>query len=390
MNKYIFSKKTVFFNLFLKVLVFYFLIGAQLNFQELRAITPEKKRALKQFFQKTDNKFSNESIVTHLESLKKITKRTLSNLQELTRTKNDSKINSIIFNNHQEYLSKTKKTLEFLLSLKPGSKINSNFLNVHFNLIKWNGDSKSAISDGKSLDPGSVLLTKYLIYRVNGSRHKTKEFPSALYEVPHDEKNLSKSEIEKRKSSLLRFKYSKQEVFNGALEKKHYRNLLKPLAWLRTQDVDQAILQGSVVVDFPDGKSEVFNFVHGNKMPYNRKIKHYCDQKTYGFFKKASCINRNLKNANNISNFLKFVPWVTFAGDKKNIGYGQLIAIKYTNSITKKPEIRLGILADTGGAFVDNLYQLDYYTGIFKSKKDFLDKTKGIAREVEAFILVKK
>ena len=52
-------------------------------------------------------------------------------------------------------------------------------------------------------------------------------------------------------------------------------------------------------------------------------------------------------------------------------------------------EIRLGILADTGSAFVNNLYQLDLYCGIFRNRREFDNWRKTLPNVVDAYILVK-
>jgi hypothetical protein len=73
---------------------------------------------------------------------------------------------------------------------------------------------------------------------------------------------------------------------------------------------------------------------------------------------------------------------VVFAGDLHNIGLGKLIAIRYHNPQTEQPEVRLGILADTGGAFKNNLYQLDFFGGLVDSH----DVLKATMRQVPDYV----
>ena len=78
-------------------------------------------------------------------------------------------------------------------------------------------------------------------------------------------------------------------------------------------------------------------------------------------------------------------PGVTFAGDILNIGLGKIIAIEdsYQN-------IRLGIIADTGGAFVPNLHQLDLFAGIFPDRTAYQQAVQKLPEYAKAYILLKK
>ncbi|MGB3639041.1 MAG: hypothetical protein WBA39_15910 [Rivularia sp. (in: cyanobacteria)] len=51
---------------------------------------------------------------------------------------------------------------------------------------------------------------------------------------------------------------------------------------------------------------------------------------------------------------------------------------------------RMGIIADTGGAFLPSLYQLDFLSGIFKNKNDFQQYVNQLPEYANAYILVKK
>ena len=78
-----------------------------------------------------------------------------------------------------------------------------------------------------------------------------------------------------------------------------------------------------------------------------------------------------------------------FAGDIYNIGLGKIIAIKYKNPLSKCDEVRLGVLADSGGALTNNLYQLDLFMGVFDNKDKFKSRIRNMPNSVEAYILVK-
>lgn len=53
-------------------------------------------------------------------------------------------------------------------------------------------------------------------------------------------------------------------------------------------------------------------------------------------------------------------------------------------------EHRLAVLADTGGAFADNHYQLDYLGGFFRDWKDYINTYRTFPDYFEARILVRK
>lgn len=56
----------------------------------------------------------------------------------------------------------------------------------------------------------------------------------------------------------------------------------------------------------------------------------------------------------------------------------------------KNKRLRMGIIADTGGAFLPSLYQLDFLSGIFKNKQDFQAFVNQLPEYANAYILVKK
>ena len=81
---------------------------------------------------------------------------------------------------------------------------------------------------------------------------------------------------------------------------------------------------------------------------------------------------------------------VVLAGDVYNIGIGKLILLQYQNLKTRKQELRLGILADTGAAFKNNLYQLDSFVGMVSSDEQLHHQTNHMLDTVNAYILYKK
>jgi len=140
-------------------------------------------------------------------------------------------------------------------------------------------------------------------------------------------------------------------------------------------------MQGSILVKMPDNNYRLFNVDKNNGYVYDKKIKDPKDQKRYWYF-------REIKDRKKENVFLD-KGGAIFAGDIYNIGLGKIIAIMYQNPSTKKEEIRVGVLADAGGAFTNNLYQLDLFAGVFRSKSKFNQWLSNLPNAVEAYILVK-
>ena len=66
------------------------------------------------------------------------------------------------------------------------------------------------------------------------------------------------------------------------------------------------------------------------------------------------------------------------------------MALRYKNKITKKLEMKLVVLLDSGGALKNNFYQLDFFAGVFDSKKQFKKSVRSLPEFVESYLLVKK
>lgn len=290
-------------------------------------------------------------------------------------------------------LEQTKNTLKFIIKTikedkKKGRKqriLDPQFLKKHFSFIRWHSDTRSALKNklhlpkwhdqGKLLN-GKIKLTSYAIFRRKGNYYKTKHYSCPIYGI------VSK-EFEKK----LRFKYTRQQILAGALEKPHFKKHVKPLVWLSKKDLEEAMMQGSVVVIMPNGKRRFFNVFKSNGFAYDKKLKHRSLQKKYWFFNE---INKKTRiEERRILSFLNF-GGVVFAGDYRNIGYGKIIALQYRNLRTRKKEFRLGVLADRGSAFSNNLYQLDLFSGVFNSYRSFKKFIDQFPPSLTAYILKKR
>jgi hypothetical protein len=290
--------------------------------------------------------------------------------------------------------TQTKQTLKYMINIikndarnkrKKSRILNSKFLQKYFTFIKWNCDKKEAIKnnvtipkwyDQGELKNGKIKLTSYAVFKIKGSYYKTKYYPHALYEIK------SKSFKDK-----LRQKYSKQTILQGVLEKEIFKKHIKPLVWVSRKDLEEALMQGSIIAKMPDKKEKFFNICVSNGLPYNKKLKNKFLQNKYWYFKE-------IQNPKKIQE-QRLMEFVTlggsaFAGDIESIGIGKIIALRYKNPITKNKELYLGILADKGSAFSNNLYQIDLFSGILNNKRDFYKELKKFPPSVEVYILKKK
>ena len=146
-------------------------------------------------------------------------------------------------------LNKVKETLTFICKVEaedkrlnqPSRLKQKDFLQKNFNFYRWTPDKKTAnnLADKstntvktrllRNIPNDEILLTKYYTKLLNGSELKTDKFSQALYALPYDERALTLEEANDKKSNLTRYKYTRQEIINGALLNK---KLALPLIWL--------------------------------------------------------------------------------------------------------------------------------------------------------------
>jgi hypothetical protein len=79
---------------------------------------------------------------------------------------------------------------------------------------------------------------------------------------------------------------------------------------------------------------------------------------------------------------------VTVAGDIAFFGLGKVFLISRIENGTKIS--RIVILADTGGAFQNNQFQLDWLSGFYKNFADYQENNKQISDYGDVWMLVVK
>jgi hypothetical protein len=268
------------------------------------------------------------------------------------------------------------KTLDFMVltlqqdlkAKKPIRLQDPKFLNTNFRSIQWTAFNPTA------KDEKRVRMTKYAVFTHPGSHTPTPEFNAGLYALKPD-----------TDTEAIRLKYTKQDVLTNIYEPKGKEfGTVEPLAYLDREGLESALMEGTVLIKFTDGTSGFFNVDRNNNIPYIKGLTPN-DQKRYWYFKPVNAIKGY---GGTIQTKISLKPGVTFAGDVLNIGLGRIVVTE--NSINGKPKLRMGIIADTGGAFLPNLHQLDFLAGVFDSKEDFAEYTRKLPEYSKAYILVKR
>ena len=268
------------------------------------------------------------------------------------------------------------KTLDFMIAVlqediannRPTRLQDPNFINSNFRVIRWSA------ANPKQPKRKNLRITKYAVFVHPGSRKKTAKFNVPLYslqETPLTDKFYTK--------------YSKQDVLSGIYEpggKEHGK--VKPIVYMTREGLEEALMQGTILVDLGGGSSAYFNVDRSNEVPYVKGINRR-SQKRYWYFKEV----KDIKGYGyKIDEKISIKSGVTFAGDVLNVGLGRMVVIEYMKN--GRRHLRMGVIADTGGAFLPNFYQLDYLAGIFKSQASFNRYIKQLPTYATAYILIKK
>jgi len=265
------------------------------------------------------------------------------------------------------------KTLDFMIvvleediSNKRTTRLQDpNFINANFRVIKWSAHNPENPQQKK------LRITKYASFIHPGSRQKTSKYNTPIYAI--------KEELSQNKFYT---QYTKQDVLSGIYEPggKEFGKV-KPIAYLTRNGLEAALMQGTVLVNFTDGTKEFLNVDKNNGMSYIRGLKATA-QKRYWYFQEVDAIKGY---GYKIDAKISIKPGVTFAGDVLNIGLGRIIVTE-----DNQKRLKMGVIADTGGAFLPNLYQLDFLAGTFASEKDFEQYIQKLPEYTNAYILVKK
>lgn len=288
---------------------------------------------------------------------------------------------------------KIKASLSFICKVhkedikanRPSRLLNTHFINNNFKFINWQPDTLHAkkLSKNKklliNLPEDKILMTKYYIHQAKAQLKKSSSYPYALYQLPFDEIHLTLEQATKI-DGLTRLKYTKQDILKGVLDKPKQA---EPLIFLSRKDLESSLMQGTVVADL-NGDKKVFNVHRNNGIRYDRKVKPY-EQNRYWYFKQVQGILGYGKDANNK---VTVIPEVTFAGDIYKLGLGHLLLTQF--DYKGHSEYKMAILADTGGAFENNLYQLDYLSGSYGGFKEYADANRHLPDYISVWFMLLK
>ncbi len=267
------------------------------------------------------------------------------------------------------------------------------FIERHFELLRWHPDRAKAatLAAGKpllqQLPADRLLLTKYYVRVADGSARQSAARPHALYGLPFDEAALPLEKADARRDSITRYRYGKQRVL--ALEAnpdsaRQMAALAPPLIWLSRADLEGALLQGTAVIEDEHGQRRYFNVHRNNGVAYDRSRKPE-EQDRYWYFKEVPGVLGYGKDADYK---IPVKPLVTVAGDIFQLGLGRLVLLRAEEA--GQPTFRLVVLADTGGAFHDNLYQLDWLSGYYRGWDDYHAANRHISDYADAWLLLKR
>ncbi|BAC08446.1 tlr0894 [Thermosynechococcus vestitus BP-1] len=246
------------------------------------------------------------------------------------------------------------------------------FINQHFRVIQWLPHNPRNPNQTEEL-----RLTNYAVFTHRGSHTPTQTYNTALYALPPRVSNQPEDRFYQQ--------LTKQQVLAGIFEPGgalHGR--VQPLAYLTRAAFEDALMQGTILVEFTDGSRAFFNVDRNNGLPFVKGVSPY-EQQRYWYFRQVAAIKGY---GSTIENKINIEPEVTFAGDVWNIGLGRVVVIEDRRG--KPPQLRLGVIADTGGAFAPNLYQLDFLAGIFRDRPTYQAVARQLPNYVRAYILIKK
>ena len=284
-------------------------------------------------------------------------------------------------------LARVKATLVFICQHQNELQ-DPAFIKKHFDFIRWDPDIEQTrpLRSHKpllaNLPQDKILMTKYYVHRAIVFTKPTSTHPFALHALPKDESALTREEAD-AKPELIRFQYGKQAILKGALANKN----VPVLAYVNREDLEAALMQGTIVADFGiSGRPvQIFNVHRNNNIPYDKTQNPY-QQERYWYFKPVDGVKGYGKDA---EHKITINSEVTFAADIEAFGLGKLLMVQYPDK-SGNMVTRAGIFADTGGAFENNLYQVDFLTGSYAGKDAFYQANHHLPNYVTAYFMVLK
>jgi hypothetical protein len=304
-----------------------------------------------------------------------------------------------VFNNITS-LTRVKQTLAFICKTyredvhdKRQSRLHDrDFIRQHFDFYRWLPDISTARAIANkstnkvksrllnNIPNDKIFLTKYYTKLLDASAVETAKYNQALYALPYDEEGLSLEQANNVKTEITRFQYTRQQVIQGALLN---NKLAKPLIWLTEEALHDVLLQGTGVVDV-NGVTRYFNVHRNNGIAYDYTLGKRQQPRYWYFIEVPSIMGYGDKQEHKIA----IKPQVTFAGNVKQLGLGKLFMVSYERN--NETIARMGVLADQGGAFDNNLFQLDMLVDSYQGWQDYYQANKHLPDYAKAWLLLVK
>jgi len=296
-------------------------------------------------------------------------------------------------------LAKVEKTLEFIcqtyredVRAKRQSRLHDQrFLKDNFDFYRWTPDTATArkiaikstnarkTSMLNAIPSDKIFLTKYYTKLLTASDVKTQVYNQALYSLPYDELGQTLTEAN-NDLTITRNKYTRQDIIAGVLEDK---KLAKALIWLTEEALHDVLLQGTGVVDV-NGKRRYFNVHRNNGIAYDYAIGKR-EQARYWYFSEVPSI---MGYGETLDSKIAITPQVSFAGNVAELGLGKLFMVSYAQA--DENISRLGVLSDQGGAFDNNLFQLDLLADSYYGWEDYHQANKHLPDYTKAWLMLLK
>lgn len=249
---------------------------------------------------------------------------------------------------------------------KPASRLSDPaFLEATFELWRWIPDRNGAKSRGHTLPADQLRITRYLVSQIEGRSTPEGAYQYALYADPGEE---------------ARLQYTRRQIIDGAWKD----GGAEPLVYLTERGVYEANMQGTVEVSVPGGKARTFNVHQHNGRAYKHGVRDPKAQDRYWYFREVDGAYGFGAPDDCSGGKVRLAPKAAVAGDVHNIGLGRIVMME------GKDGFHLAVLADTGGAFSPNLFQLDWFGGAHPTHKALYNATSMVPQTTRVGLLVVK
>lgn len=232
------------------------------------------------------------------------------------------------------------------------------FLAAHLQLWAWDPPGEAT----------TLRLTRYGVWQMEGRSSPEGDFRHALYATPADE--------------ALRTRFTRQELLAGVYEAGGAAaGQATPLVYLTQRGFLEANLQGTIEITAPGLAPALYNVDRSNELPYVRGAAPLAQKRVWYFRKVDGVYGWGPEPAQRV----RIEAGATVAGDVANLGLGRLVALRVPTP--GGAQLRLAVLADTGGAFDGNLGQLDWFGGVFANSAGLYAATADLPQRLPAGLL---